>query len=316
MRKTNILITGGSGYIGSRLLQYMMKDPSNYICSISRGRAQSRYDGRRVSVVRTDLNNTKNYKDELLKAEYILWLAANRKHYSGYQKLCKDNVQPLERVLPILKHSVNLKRFVYISSISAMDNTLNSKGPISIENEPRPTTPYGLTKFMAEKLVSKSGIPFITLRLPFMYGSGFKSYSHLWLWRLLAHSSLLNRFQFPGRLSLLHINDFSEIVMSVIEGRARIAENTEHILCDGGRYRINDIIDCVGRIYGKDACRKKIEIGSFVHRASNILSLPSLKYWSKVLTDEWYFTAVSTEDPFLRNYRFMGLYEGLVETYS
>lgn len=315
MKRRYIFITGGDGYIGRRLLQYITEEPNNFVFSVSREHALPRFDTKRVFVVRSDLNDTRKYENELFKAEYVIWLAANRKHFNKYQMLYNDNVLPLEKALPMLKRSVNLKKFIYISSISAVDNTLGSRTSVSIQSEPRPVTSYGLTKWLGEKCVRESGVPFIILRLPFMYGSGYRPYSHLWLWRQLADSRLFGRLQFPGKLSLLHINDFSEIVMAIIKEESKIADGTEYILCDGVRHKINTIIDFVGQMYGNGMPRKKIKVSSSIGQLLDILPVASISYWSKALTDEWYFTAVSAEEEFLREYRFMGLYEGLVETY-
>ncbi|MCU7810730.1 MAG: NAD(P)-dependent oxidoreductase [Candidatus Thiodiazotropha sp. (ex Notomyrtea botanica)] len=176
MAERNVLITGGNGYIGSRFLQCLIKEPLISVTSVARGNALKKDNRKHYTTVYSDLNNNENYLSELNEAEYIVWFAANRKHFLQYNSLYDDNVHPIVRVLPALKKSINLKVFIYISSISAIDNLPYSGSPISTERAPHPATSYGLTKLLAEKHVRKSGIPFITLRLPFMYGSEFKAF--------------------------------------------------------------------------------------------------------------------------------------------
>jgi len=316
MDRAKVLITGGNGYIGSRFLQHIICDSSLKITSIVRSKVGTTESGLGVSTIFSDLKNITCYANELKEAEYIVWFAANRNHFGAYRKLYEDNVSSLEKALSVLCGSNNLKAFIYISSISAIDNHPYIGGTISSDSNPCPNTPYGRTKLLAEKNVRNSGVPFVTLRLPFMYGSGYREYSHLWFWKRLALSSMLKRIHYSGSLSLLHIDDLARMIKSYIAGEVKIGGGNEHILSDGEVHRVDNILDCIRTAYGLRTYRRTCDSSSALNIAIKLIPSDFFKYWSSALLHENYFVVTPTSDSALRDFRFAGLQEGLRETYS
>ncbi|MCU7810731.1 MAG: hypothetical protein KZQ77_05775 [Candidatus Thiodiazotropha sp. (ex Notomyrtea botanica)] len=117
-------------------------------------------------------------------------------------------------------------------------------------------------------------------------------------------------------MSLLHIDDLARIVKSYIEGDINLEKNTEHILGDYETYKVNDVVDNIRELHGLRTYRREIESSDFLKVATKLLPITSLKYWSRVLVDEHYFTAEPTQDASLSGFDFISLREGLTETYS
>jgi len=152
-----VLITGGGGYLGSKLAEVLSKyeiyiylldiafnKKSNFLASINS----------KVELHIVDLTE----KEELtilcqkIQPDYIFHFAAilNRTRDFGiYEKMYKVNVGGTFNLLEALK-DYNYKGF-YFASTSEVYGTRNSI-PFYEEQHAEPTSPYSLTKYMAETL--------------------------------------------------------------------------------------------------------------------------------------------------------------------
>jgi len=216
---------------------------------------------------------------------------------------------PLEKVLNILKESNRIKRIIYISSISAIDNTPLSVSPMTDNTNPNPQTPYGKSKLIAEKLFENSEIPYVIFRLPFMYGAGCKPYTYLWLLRIFAKIPFV-KIKIPqGQLSLLHIDDLSNIIINIIKKNILIDVSEKLLISDFQVYKIDDILSLLEK---KD---KKyyltINLSFYSRVLSKIIPFSSFKYWSRVYFDNNKFVIQPSNHPIIDDYDFISLTEGL-----
>lgn len=308
----SVLITGGNGYLGSNFLKKAVEDKDLKITSIIR-RKSGLSKAENLKEILSDVNDIYLYKNELLNSKYVVWFAGLRTHFAPQMEIDNNNIKPIKQVLEVLKLSKTLKKFIFISSISAVDNINNSSMPISNELTPNPQTPYGKSKLTAERLIENSNISFLILRLPFMYGSGFKPYTHLWFWEKIANFPFFNLKVPEGQLSLLHHSDLTNILIDEIKIN-KIQYNQNILLSDKKIYKIDDII-CLLR----DTHRKylfEIDI-SMLGKIINKLSLSrSTKYWSRILFDKNVFCVTPSEYDLFDNYSFIQLSNGLKESYK
>jgi short-subunit dehydrogenase len=76
--------------------------------------------------------------------------------------------------------------------------------PIDENSPERPSSQYGKAKRESERLIEGSGLPFTTLRLPWCYGPGMSATTHVRkLTEMVMHGSVMTRFDWPGRVSVL-----------------------------------------------------------------------------------------------------------------
>lgn len=310
----SVLVTGGKGYVGSRFINRLIscKESNFRITSIIRRNDSSH---QQVQEIIGDLNDTSAFEIELLQAEYVVWFAALRKHYANATALYRDNVEPIEKALAVLKRSKKLRRFIYISSISVLDNIPYSVVPISDQTVPNPETPYGLSKLKAEEIVKTSGCTYLILRLPFMYGSGYKPYSHMWFWERLA-SSIIIQYKVPkGQVSLLHINDLADIIIKIILQKINPDENTTLLLSDPTIYPIDEILRVL-RLNKKTFFKGSLDLSMFIKSIASLLPSKPMRYWSRLLFDTNKFAVIPSDCDVLRHHSFLTLQEGLWETYQ
>jgi dTDP-glucose 4,6-dehydratase len=182
----NILITGGYGFIGSNLVQYLFhKYPKTILTNIDRldycsrkEHVESLLKSDRFLSYQIDLSDTKTIQDilEERKIDYIFHLAAQShvdNSFNNSLQFSIDNVMATHSLLEACKNYGNIKRFIHISTDEIYGETLRIK-PFQETELPEPTNPYAATKVGAE-FIAKSyyhcfELPVIIMRGNNVYG--------------------------------------------------------------------------------------------------------------------------------------------------
>jgi len=173
----NFAVTGGTGFIGSHLVKYLVSEGHSVtiIDNLFRGKI-SNLDGvqDKVHFVKLDILNYEDLRNNLQNVDGIFHQAALTSVPESYQKedeYKKVNITGTENIFKIAKE---FKIKVVYASSSSIYGDIN-KIPITEDFERKPTNPYGLTKledeYLAEKY-SKSGTQIIGLRYFNVYGLG------------------------------------------------------------------------------------------------------------------------------------------------
>lgn len=153
-----VLVTGASGFIGSHILEYLEKREYSVV-------GCGRKNLEKVNYFCCDL--TRDLPD--MEAEVIIHAAAiGSLKASDFNDYYYGNVVATQNILTYAK-KYHVRRIVYMAAVSSygeVDTVLNENSP---HNNP---DDYGLTKYMAEKLVKCSGIPYYVLVLPGVVGRG------------------------------------------------------------------------------------------------------------------------------------------------
>ena len=175
MVKKKILITGGSGYIGSRLSLYLSQK-GFYIIPLCNSRIPDNREWVQSMhlVLQGDLRDqvTLN-KIEAVRPDAIIHLVSLDHNQSGinFQETLQVNVQSTWELLS-LSASIGLEKFIYFSTTQVYGQT--SESVVTENTKLQPSNAYGLTHKMSEDLVSMysrlSKLVGISLRLSNSYG--------------------------------------------------------------------------------------------------------------------------------------------------
>ena len=173
----NILITGGSGFIGGNIILYLLnKYPNYFILNIDK----LDYCSQRNKQIEK-LKNYKFVQGNILEysliiniidkynIDTIIHMAANShvdNSFGNSLEFTKNNIVGTHTLLECSKVSLNIKKFIYMSTDEVLGNTPN--------NILEPTNPYAATKAAAEHIVDSYRISFnlpcIIVRCNNVYG--------------------------------------------------------------------------------------------------------------------------------------------------
>jgi nucleoside-diphosphate-sugar epimerase len=111
---------------------------------------------------------------------------------------------------------------VYASSIAVLDRDHPADGPLNELSPCVPRTAYGLTKLRGEEVIKRNaavcGYEYTILRLATVYGPGAKT-DGLFdsLFKLTRRGSILGRLNWPGRTSIVHVEDVAAIMVGLAQ---------------------------------------------------------------------------------------------------
>lgn len=179
MRKKSILITGGAGFIGSTLANYLSKENSIIIVDdLSMGKKENLIKSSNIEFVNGSVSNKELMNDILSKStfDYIFHLAAIASVADSVERPVETHQINFESVLLLLEliknYQKDLKRLVFSSSAAVYGDEPTL--PKQEESVIRPLTPYAVDKFAAEQYVLDYyhlyGIPTSAVRFFNVYG--------------------------------------------------------------------------------------------------------------------------------------------------
>jgi nucleoside-diphosphate-sugar epimerase len=173
-----VLITGASGFIGSRLRDVLLASGSDVVAIRRPGSPPSKA-GRSVQADYADVAELERVV-ATEKPDYVLHVAGVTKGTS-YEDFRLGNVMPTRNLLGALhRQHPDAKRFVLVSSLTSYGPSATS-APHREADPRRPIEYYGRSKLEAEEVVEEEsgGIPWTILRPSGVYGPGDVDYFNL-----------------------------------------------------------------------------------------------------------------------------------------
>ena len=260
---TTLVVTGGGGFLGHSVLKGLLATFPGRIISINRTPLAEQglsLPDPHVEVL-ADLRDHEKWTRYLRDADYVFWMAALRDHGVSASAAVSQNVEPIRAALAILRDQQQFRRFVFTSSISALDqpNRPHHPRPISDDSPACPRTPYGHSKLMTEQLLAESGVTHTVFRLPFLYGPGFRPGSFLDFYETVAKRRALSTMRFTANLSLLYTGDVAALLQEVLaDDNRKAADASPYVLSDGAVYEVDDLITCVAKLHGLSRPRFRV----------------------------------------------------------
>lgn len=201
----NILITGGTGFIGAYLVEALMKK-GHCVKVIARDSQKAKkLEKKGAKVVIGDLGDNQFLKKELIGMEAIYHLAAISGQFWGIppEEYKKVNVTYTKN---LLKASLErkIKRFIFCSSIQAAD----------------PSTFYGRSKLQSEKAVQRSGLDYTIVRPAVVYGPG-EARSFLRISRFVRWGFFPLPDGGKSRFAIVYIDDLVDLFLKSLGPKAK-----------------------------------------------------------------------------------------------
>ncbi len=172
-----VLLTGASGFIGSRLRDALLEGGSDVIALRRRGSPEPRR-GRSVVAEYHDVDALRRIVAEE-RPDFVLHVAGVTKGVR-YDDFRRGNVMPTENLLRALREGhPGTRRFVLVSSLTSYGPTTKDR-PLRESDARRPIEYYGRSKLEAELAVeSEKVVPWTIVRPAGIYGPGDVDYLEL-----------------------------------------------------------------------------------------------------------------------------------------
>jgi nucleoside-diphosphate-sugar epimerase len=185
-----ILVTGATGFIGSRLIASLLDRgfcnlrclvrPSSDVAKLEYVASRSGTRGN-IAIARGNLLSGADCTSVTKDVAVIFHLAASR-NQSSFPEAYLNSVVTTRNLLDASVQHKCLKRFVNLSSFAVYTNTKKPRGrlldescPVATQSELR-TDAYCFTKAAQDEIVTeygkKYGIPYVTVRPGYVYGPG------------------------------------------------------------------------------------------------------------------------------------------------
>jgi UDP-glucose 4-epimerase len=152
----NILVTGGAGYIGSHIVEQLIKDKETVIILDNLVTGYKKLINKNAKFIKADIEN----KSKIIKIiknnniTSIIHLAAYlnvSEAEKNKKKYYKNNIIGTKNLLEACKNS-NVKNIIFSSSCSIYGNV---KGSVDENKKPNPQGYYAYTKLKGEELIKK-----------------------------------------------------------------------------------------------------------------------------------------------------------------
>ena len=164
------LVTGGHGFIGSHLCQWLVAEGHQVRVLARAGSDLSTLSGLKVDVFHGDLLGPLDLSEALRGVHWVFHLAGKVKGFceADLMGVNRDGTRRLTEACAT--HAPELRRFLLVSSLAAAGPSTGGAKPLTEADPPCPLTWYGRSKLEAERVVRASGLPCVILRPPVVFG--------------------------------------------------------------------------------------------------------------------------------------------------
>ena len=251
------LVTGGAGFIGSNLVDYLVDRGHKVIVldNFTTGKKSnlSHHVKKNVKIVKIDISKNKKLDGYFKNIDYVFHLAglaSSIQSIKNPNKFFNSNVIGTFNVIQAAKKA-NIKKFIYTASASCYG--VPNKFPTSEKAKINLMHPYASTKWQAEKLVMHwvkiYNFPAISLRLFNAYGqrfstsNGYQSVFGVFLAQKLANKPLTIVGSGEQTRDFIHIKDLVCVIFKAASSK-KIGEI--YNVGSGKEIKVNKIAQLIG----------------------------------------------------------------------
>ena len=267
-----ILLTGATGFIGSVLLNYVVK-AQHQVVAVSRKLNNPDLSSDQVFI--DSIGVMTDWCSSLLACDVVIHCAA-RAHIMSDE--ASDPLAAYREVntagtLNLAKQAADagVKRFIFISSIKVNgESTTNS--PKFLETDQLvPDDPYGLSKYEAEAglrdIAQETDMEVVIIRPPLVYGSGVRA-NFLNLIKLAATKYPLPFGLIANQRSMIYVNNLADFIVKCIDHPN--AANQIFLVSDGRDLSLRELLILLRKAMGRSA--RLLPVPEYMFRFAGVVT--------------------------------------------
>ncbi|MDF3238305.1 SDR family oxidoreductase [Pseudomonas veronii] len=233
----HVLITGASGFVGSRLVEVLKDKDGVQVTGAVRSQAVERKGGiKQINV--GELSPETDWAEALVDVDVVIHAAARVHVMNDVESdpLAVFRKVNVEGTLNLARQAVvsGVSRFIFISSIKVNGEGTVSGKPFTAEDMPAPLDPYGISKMEAEaglrEIAAGSRLEVVIIRPVLVYGPGVKA-NFLNMMRWLDKGIPLPFGSISNRRSLVALDNLVDLIITTTTHPA--AANQTFLVSDG-----------------------------------------------------------------------------------
>ena len=156
LKNSKILVTGGAGYIGSHIIELLIKNKKKVIIYDNLSTGYKRLINEKARFIKGDIRNFKKLSRVIIKYKInsIIHLAALlniAESEKNKKKYYKNNIEGTLNLVKACRKSI-VKNIIFSSSCSVYGNV---NGSVSEKKKLNPKNYYAFTKYKSEKILKK-----------------------------------------------------------------------------------------------------------------------------------------------------------------
>jgi len=279
-----VMVTGGTGFIGSHLISKLTKNREFEVYNLSRYVTGRYVAGENVKTFFADLRDYYAIQKAIrqLQPEIVIHLAALTPvsySFDHPQEIIEVNFYGTVNLAEACLHYIpHFKQFIFASSSEVYGN--QDKFPISENFTPKPNTPYAISKFASEKyliyLHNAYNFP-ITIMRPFnTYGR--KKNRHFIVERIITQilegKNVINLGNPDAIRDLMFVEDHVNAYLKVLDNPKARGETFN--FCTGRKVSIKQLVEIINDLVNWGG---RVAWNTIPHRPSDISCL--IGSWKK-----------------------------------
>ncbi len=257
-----VLVTGVTGFIGTHLIERMLKEGKLTVVGMARDREKAHnLEAKGVEMRYADLLDQKSMQNITEGIDVVIHLAAMMRFHAPRDQLTRHNVEGTKLLAEdAINHKV--KHFIYISTTEAIGPVIHPPGD---ENSPyNPTYDYGRTKMECELWLREQyksrGLPITIVRPTGVLGPG-DHYVSLSTVRAIAQGKLS---MLPGKadkyVHFTYVEDVVQGILLVLEHPA--VSFGETFIIAGDQYvTYKDQLTMIAKLTGAQPPKRSVPVG-------------------------------------------------------
>ena len=177
----NILVTGGAGFIGNHLVEFLIENKHNISIldnfSNSAKKSLSKFEKNQIKIIEGDIRNERDTLKATKEQDIVIHLAAKisvEESVKNPSETFEINVKGTEKILKSCKKN-GVKKIIVASS-AAVYGEGNKQNKINEESALNPISPYGESKIGMENKIkefcTENKMNYVILRFFNIYGKG------------------------------------------------------------------------------------------------------------------------------------------------